>query len=107
MISQELEIALHESFVEARSKRHEYITVEHLLVGLLDTPAVAQALRACGAHLDVLREHLALHITQQTPIVAGNREVDTPKIITTLDRNFRGLVVTLAPNSGVAVLDGE
>ena len=77
MISKELEIALHQSFVEARSKRHEYITVEHLLLGLLDIPAVAEPLRACNADLDTLREHLAAHITQHTPIVAAGREVDT------------------------------
>ena len=77
MISKELEITFHSLFVEARSKRHEYITLEHLLLALLDIPAVMEALRACSADLDALREHLAKHIAQHTPIAAGDREVDT------------------------------
>ena len=49
MIAQELEVSLHMAFVEARQKRHEFITVEHLLLALLDNPSAAEALRACGA----------------------------------------------------------
>ena len=47
MIAQELEISLHMAFVEARQKRHEFITVEHLLLALLDNPSSAEVLRAC------------------------------------------------------------
>ena len=77
MISKELEITFHNLFVEARSKRHEYITVEHLLLALLDIPAIAEPLRACTGDLDALRGHLATHIAQHTPIGAADREVDT------------------------------
>jgi hypothetical protein len=49
MIAQELEVSLHMAFVEARQKRHEFITVEHLLLALLDNPTAAEVLRACGA----------------------------------------------------------
>ena len=48
MIAQELEVSLHMAFVEARQKRHEFITVEHLLLALIDNPSAADALRACG-----------------------------------------------------------
>src|SRR4026208_2236014 len=57
MIAQELEVSLHMAFVEARQKRHEFITVEHLLLALLDNPTAADALRARGANLDGLRKH--------------------------------------------------
>ncbi len=55
MIAQELEVSLHMAFVEARQKRHEFITVEHLLLALIDNPSAAEALRSCGAKTDALR----------------------------------------------------
>jgi ATP-dependent Clp protease ATP-binding subunit ClpA len=62
MIAQELEVSLHMAFVEARQKRHEFITVEHLLLALLDNPSAAEALRACGANIEQLRKDLtSLH----------------------------------------------
>ena len=51
MISQELEVSLHMAFVEARSARHEFITVEHLLLSLLDNASAVEVLRACAANL--------------------------------------------------------
>src|SRR5205807_1007532 len=59
MIAQELEVSLHMAFVEARQKRHEFITVEHLLLALLDNPTAAEVLRACGANMDELRKNLS------------------------------------------------
>src|SRR5690349_5233460 len=73
MIAQELEVSLHMAFVEARQKRHEFITVEHLLLALLDNPTAAEVLRACGANMVELRKNLA----EQTPRIAAEREVDT------------------------------
>ena len=67
MIAQELEVSLHMAFVEARQKRHEFITVEHLLLALLDNPTAAEVLRACGANMDELRKNLTQHIAEQTP----------------------------------------
>lgn len=52
MIAQELEVSLHMAFVEARQQRHEFITVEHLLLALLDNPSAAEVLRACAANID-------------------------------------------------------
>jgi ATP-dependent Clp protease ATP-binding subunit ClpA len=77
MIAQELEVSLHMAFVEARQKRHEFITVEHLLLALLDNPTAAEVLRACGANLDELRKSLTQHVAEQTPRIAADREVDT------------------------------
>ncbi|MDP3422263.1 MAG: ATP-dependent Clp protease ATP-binding subunit ClpA [Burkholderiaceae bacterium] len=77
MIAQELEVSLHMAFVEARQQRHEFITVEHLLLALLDNPSAAEVLRACSANVDDLRKSLTNFIKDNTPQVAGADEVDT------------------------------
>jgi ATP-dependent Clp protease ATP-binding subunit ClpA len=77
MIAQELEVSLHMAFVEARQQRHEFITVEHLLLALLDNPSAAEVLRACAANIDELRKSLTSFIKDNTPQVAGTEEVDT------------------------------
>ena len=77
MIAQELEVSLHLAFVEARQKRHEFITVEHLLLAMLDNPSAAHVLRACGADLDELRTVLIDFVTTHTPTLAGSGDVDT------------------------------
>ena len=77
MIAQELEVSLHMAFVEARQKRHEFITVEHLLLALIDNPSAADALRACGAKPDALRKDLTNFITEHTPTVSGDDDIDT------------------------------
>jgi ATP-dependent Clp protease ATP-binding subunit ClpA len=77
MIAQELEVSLHMAFVEARQQRHEFITVEHLLLALLDNPTAAEVLRACAANVDDLRKNLGNFIRENTPVVPGNEEIDT------------------------------
>ncbi|MBK7136871.1 MAG: ATP-dependent Clp protease ATP-binding subunit ClpA [Rhodocyclales bacterium] len=77
MIAQELEVSLHMAFVEARQKRHEFITVEHLLLALLDNPSAAEVLRACAANIEELRKELIAFIAEHTPTVAGTDEIDT------------------------------
>jgi ATP-dependent Clp protease ATP-binding subunit ClpA len=77
MIAQELEVSLHMAFVEARQQRHEFITVEHLLLALLDNPSAAEVLRACAANIDDLRKSLSNFIKDNTPQVAGTDDVDT------------------------------
>ena len=77
MIAQELEVSLHMAFVEARQQRHEFITVEHLLLALLDNPSAAEVLRACSANVDDLRKSLTNFIKDNTPQVAGLDDVDT------------------------------
>lgn len=77
MIAQELEISLHMAFVEARRMRHEFITVEHLLLALVDNPSAREVLRGCAANLEDLRRGLELFIKENTPICPGSEEVDT------------------------------
>ncbi len=77
MIAQELEVSLHMAFVEARQQRHEFITVEHLLLALLDNPSASEVLKACAANIDDLRKSLAQFIKENTPTVGGTDEVDT------------------------------
>ena len=77
MIAQELEVSLHMAFVEARQKRHEFITVEHLLLALIDNPSAAEALRACGAKPETLRQDLTGFVNEHTPTVNGDDEIDT------------------------------
>ncbi len=77
MIAQELEVSLHMAFMDARQKRHELITVEHLLLAMIDNPTAAEVLRACGAKFDTLRTEINQYIDEHTPIVEGEEEVDT------------------------------
>jgi ATP-dependent Clp protease ATP-binding subunit ClpA len=77
MIAQELEVSLHMAFMTARQKRHEFITVEHLLLAMLDNPSAAEVLRACAADVNILRQQLTEFIEKHTPLVPGEDEVDT------------------------------
>jgi len=77
MIAQELEVSLHMAFAESRQKRHEFITVEHLLLAMLDNPTAADVLRACSVDIDDLRKLLMEHVNENTPTVSGTGEVDT------------------------------
>jgi ATP-dependent Clp protease ATP-binding subunit ClpA len=70
MLSSELEYCLNEAFQQARSDRHEYMTVEHLLLALLDVPKVAEILQATGVEMDRLRKDLKSFIDESTPLLA-------------------------------------
>jgi ATP-dependent Clp protease ATP-binding subunit ClpA len=74
MINKELEYTLNLAFKEAKEKRHEYLTVEHLLLALLDNPTAAKVLRACGANLPKLRRELTTFINERTPIIPAHEE---------------------------------
>ena len=77
MIAQELEVSLHMAFVDARQKRHELITVEHLLLAMLDNASAAQVLRSCGVDINELRQVVTSFVDKHTPVVQGGDEVDT------------------------------
>ncbi|KAF1011855.1 MAG: ATP-dependent Clp protease ATP-binding subunit ClpA [Burkholderia sp.] len=77
MIAQELEVSLHMAFMEARQARHEFITVEHLLLALVDNPTSTEMLRACAANVEDLRQNLRNCIHDNTPTVPGTMDVDT------------------------------
>jgi ATP-dependent Clp protease ATP-binding subunit ClpA len=74
VLSNELEYCLNDAFHQAREARHEYLTVEHLLLAILDTPRVREILRACGADLTKLKQELKDHIEQSTPRVEEGEE---------------------------------
>jgi ATP-dependent Clp protease ATP-binding subunit ClpA len=74
VLSNELEYCLNDAFHQAREAHHEYLTVEHLLLAILDTPRVREVLRACGADLTRLRQELKEHIEQTTPRVSEGVE---------------------------------
>ncbi len=78
MLNKDLEQTLNEAFVYARQHRHEFMTVEHLLLMLLDNPAANEALKACGAKIENLRTELTEFVNETTPLLSeeesGDRE---------------------------------
>ncbi|MGM0521879.1 MAG: ATP-dependent Clp protease ATP-binding subunit ClpA [Pseudomonadota bacterium] len=78
MLSKELELTLNTAFTVARSKRHEFMTVEHLLLALLDNASAVDVLKACGANVDKLRSDLQDFINSTTPLIPeGQSERET------------------------------
>jgi len=76
MLSSELEFCLNEAFQNAREKRHEFMTVEHLLLALLDIPKVHEILKACDGNIPELRRQLTEFIDDQTPLLPHDDETD-------------------------------
>ena len=76
MLSKDLENSLNEAFREARDQRHEFITVEHLLLALLENPEANKVLQACGANLDLLRNELVDYLATASPTLARDDERD-------------------------------
>ena len=74
MLNRELEVTLNLAFKDARAKRHEFMTVEHLLLALLDNEAAANVLRACAANMDKLRRDLQEFIDSTTPLIPVHEE---------------------------------
>ncbi|MEE2893710.1 MAG: ATP-dependent Clp protease ATP-binding subunit ClpA [Pseudomonadota bacterium] len=78
MLSKDLEVTLNAAFKDARAKRHEFMTVEHLLLALLDNSAAVQVLRAVGCDMDKLRADLEEFIDTTTPLIpTGDKERET------------------------------
>jgi len=81
MLSKELEFTLNLAFKEARQKRHEFLTVEHLLLALTDNPTAVGVLRACGADLVRLKQELADFVDETTPVLpAGDSRETQPTL---------------------------
>lgn len=74
MLNKELESSLNSAFTRARDKRHEFMTVEHLLLALLENDAAREALQACQADIEALRNELDIFIDQTTPLIPENDE---------------------------------
>ena len=77
MLSKELEYTLNHAFKQARERHHEFMTVEHLLLALLDNPTAHPILSACGANVDKLRLELSDFIDNNIPLLADGEEADT------------------------------
>jgi len=76
MLSSELEFCLNEAFQRARDQRHEFMTVEHLLLALLDIPRVHEILKACNSNITELRRQLTEFIDEQTPLLPHDDDTD-------------------------------
>ena len=74
MLNKDLEQTLNEAFIFARQHRHEFMTVEHLLLTLLDNPAAQEALKACGADLETIRQELTDFVKDTTPLMLDDEE---------------------------------
>ena len=77
MLSKELEYTLNVAFKEAREKRHEFMTVEHLLLALLENSSATKVIRACGANIDKLRDELSKYLDESTPMLTERDERET------------------------------
>jgi ATP-dependent Clp protease ATP-binding subunit ClpA len=69
MLNKDLEITLNAAFREARTRRHEFMTVEHLLLALIDNPSAGEALGACGVDTETLKRELSEFIDETTPLL--------------------------------------
>jgi ATP-dependent Clp protease ATP-binding subunit ClpA len=76
MLSSELEFCLNEAFQRARDHKHEFMTVEHLLLALLDIPAVHEILKACDSNIPELRRQLIECIDEQTPLLTEEEDIE-------------------------------
>ncbi len=77
MLSEELESSLNAAILHARSNRHEFITVEHLLLALLDNPTASTVIRACGGDIERLRAALTKHLKEQVPTIPEDIDAET------------------------------
>ena len=77
MLSKELEFTLNQAFKQAREHLHEFMTIEHLLLALLDNPTAADVLRACAADIPNLREELSEFLDETTPLIPTDDERET------------------------------
>ena len=76
MLSNELEVCLNEAFQQARTRRHEYMTVEHLLLAVAAVPSVSEILKGCGADMARLCRDLEQFIEESTPRIAEGSDLD-------------------------------
>jgi ATP-dependent Clp protease ATP-binding subunit ClpA len=80
MLSKDLEISLSHAYKEAQARHHEFMTVEHLLLGLLDNPSAVDVLLACGAHIDSLKTEISDFIDETTPKLSSEEMETQPTL---------------------------
>src|SRR3990167_7318458 len=76
MFSKSFELTLNSAYARAREKKHEFITVEHLLLALVDNPEASEVLVACGANLDRLRAGLGIFVDETTPSISQQQQYE-------------------------------
>jgi len=106
VISQELEVSLHLAFVEARTARHEFITVEHLLLALLENASALAVLRACAVNVSELRDQLRQFVTTHTPVLPPGVEVDTQPTLGFQRVIQRAIMHVSTSDAGKKAVDG-
>lgn len=76
MLNKDLERTLNEAFIFARENRHEFMTVEHLLLALLDNQSAKESLKACGADVDAMKNELTQFVKETTPLIMEDSDSD-------------------------------
>ena len=105
MLSRQLEVSLRLAVSMARQKRHEFLTVEHLLLALLDNDSAVTALKACGADIIVLRKELEEYIEQHTPKLGEHAE-QAPHPTESFDRILQRAIVHVQSSGGDRTVEG-
>ena len=81
MFSKELELSISQAYHTARSRRHEFLTVEHLLLALLDNDSAVEVLSACGVDVQRLANELDRVLTESVPVLSEGDQRDTQPTI--------------------------
>ena len=105
MLSRQLEVSLRLAVSMARQKRHEFLTVEHLLLALLDNDSAVNALKACGADIIVLRKELEEYVEQHTPKLAENSD-QAPHPTESFDRILQRAIFHVQSSGGDRTVEG-
>ena len=99
MLSRHLEVSLRLAVTMARQKRHEFLTVEHLLLSLLENDSAVNALRACGADMPSLRRELGEYIDKHTPLL-GEASEQAPHPTDSFDRILQRAIFHVQSSGG-------
>ncbi|ENU80488.1 ATP-dependent Clp protease ATP-binding subunit ClpA [Acinetobacter sp. ANC 3789] len=105
MLSRQLEVSLRLAVSMARQKRHEFLTVEHLLLALLDNDSAVNALKACGADVVTLRKELEEYVEQHTPKLGENSE-QAPHPTESFDRILQRAIFHVQSSGGDRTVEG-
>ena len=105
MLSRQLEVSLRLAVSMARQKRHEFLTVEHLLLALLDNDSAVNALKACGADIIVLRKELEEYVEQHTPKLGENSD-QAPPPTESFDRILQRALFHVQSSGGDRTVEG-
>ncbi len=105
MLSRQLEVSLRLAVSMARQKRHEFLTVEHLLLALLDNDSAVNALKACGADIVSLRKELEEYVEQHTPKLGENSE-QAPHPTESFDRILQRAIFHVQSSGGDRTVEG-